>query len=208
MINQNKRKTGFLLIALAIILLVLAVLFLLNPKKNIFKNIFNRDSEVGQEEKSPEQIFEEERAKERDSIVYDFDPDVEANREWDEDDFRQIARPFAERFGSYSNQSDYRNIDDLKIFMTEKMKDWADDYVRGLRESSPIEQEFYGVTTKSLLEPQILSFDLAGSKVEVSLTVQREEIFFSGEKNIFSQDIKIVFVKQNGEWLVDGAFWQ
>lgn len=209
MINKNKRVVGFLLIGLAIVLLILAILFFLNPEKNILKNIFDRDSKTDQIEKTPEQIFEEDRAREREDIVYEFDPEVEANRDWDEDDFRQIARSFAERFGSYSNQSDYSNIDDLKLFsMTKKMKEWADDYVRGLRATTPSKQEFYGVTTKALLEPKILSFDLPGNKVELLLTVQREESFSSGPNKIFSQDIKITFLKEGGEWLVDSAFWQ
>ncbi len=208
MINQNKRKIGFLLIILAIILLILFVLFFLNPEKNIFQGIFNREPKVEQGDKTPEQIFEEERVRERDEFIYSFDQETEFGREWDEDDFRQISRPFVERFGSYSNQSNYSNIDDLKIFMTSKMRDWADDYIRDLKVSAPVEQEFYGVTTKSLLEPKITEFDLDESRVELLLTVQREESFSSKPSNIFSQDIKVIFIKEGGEWLVDGAFWQ
>lgn len=209
MINRNKRKIGFLLIFLAVILLILTIFLLLNPEGNFFKGFFERDVKEKQEDKTPEQIFEEERVREREEFIYTYDQEFEDNREWDEDDFRQISRNFAERFGSYSNQSDYSNINDLKLLsMTEKMKDWADNYVRDLRSSAPADQEYYGVTTKALLEPQILSFDLDGNKVELLLTVQREESFSSGPSNVFSQDIKITFIKEDGEWLVDSAFWQ
>ena len=35
-------------------------------------------------------------------------------------DIERMAKSFAERFGSFSNQSNYANIRDLKIFMTKK----------------------------------------------------------------------------------------
>lgn len=207
MINQNKRKVGYLLIGLAIILLVLAVIFFLSPEKNILKNLFNR-SDKSSEEKTAEELFEEMKAQKEAEIVYSFDPELENNRDWDEDDFRQIARSFVERFGSYSNQSDYGNIDDLKIFMTAKMKLWADEYVSDLKAEDSDQDEFYGITTKALIEPEVLSFDLSADKVELMVPTQREENAGSQDKRIFSQNIKVTFVKEGGEWLIDSAFWQ
>ncbi|MDD3711594.1 MAG: hypothetical protein PHP37_03285 [Patescibacteria group bacterium] len=207
MINQNKRKVGYLLIGLAIILLVLAIIFFLSPEKNVLKNLFDRN-EKSSEEKTAEELFEEMKAQKEAEIVYSFDPEFESNRDWDEDDFKQIARSFVERFGSYSNQSDYGNIDDLKMFMTAKMKLWADEYVSDLKSEDLDQDKFYGIITKALIEPEVLNFDLASSKVDLMVATQREETTDSQNKRVFSQNIKISFVKENGEWLVDGAFWQ
>lgn len=207
MINSNKRKIGFLLIFLGVILIVVIVLLFLSPDKNIFKNLFNRNKNT-EEVKTPEQIFEEMKAKKEAEVVYTFDAQAEANRDWTEDDFRQIARPFVERLGSYSNQSDYGNIDDLKIFMTAEMKTWADTYMAKLKAESSEQDAFYGITTKALVEPEITKFDLENEEVELIVSTQREETSSDKKNNVFSQKIKINFTKENGEWLVDGAFWQ
>lgn len=207
MINSNKRKIGFLLIFLGVILIVVIVLLFLSPDKNIFKNLFNRDKNT-EEVKTPEQIFEEMKAQKEAEVVYTFDAQAEANRDWTEDDFRQIARPFVERLGSYSNQSDYGNIDDLKIFMTAEMKTWADTYMAKLKAESSEQDAFYGITTKALVEPEITKFDLENEEVELIVSTQREETSSDKKNNVFSQKIKINFTKENGEWLVDGAFWQ
>ena len=37
-----------------------------------------------------------------------------------------FARSFAERFGSFSNAADFKNITELKPFMTNRMVAWAD----------------------------------------------------------------------------------
>ena len=41
----------------------------------------------------------------------------EENREMTREDLKSLASSFAERMGSYSNQSDYGNMSDLKLFM-------------------------------------------------------------------------------------------
>src|SRR3989344_1894573 len=38
---------------------------------------------------------------------------------------KSVARTFAERFGSYSNQANFSNLQDLRSLMTAKMSRWA-----------------------------------------------------------------------------------
>ncbi len=206
--NDNRKKIGYLLIFSVFILIIAILLVFLFPNKNIFQKIFNKNSYKTEEEKTSEQIFEELKAKKDAEIVYVFDKDFEDGREWVDDDFKQISRSFAERFGSYSNQSNYGNIDDLKVFMTAKMKSWADDYIQELMSKDNSQASFYGITTKALVEPRITKFDIQNGGVELIVATHREEFSFLNEKKIFNQDIKIVFVKEKGEWLVDSAFWQ
>ncbi len=209
MMNSKKKKIGYLLIILAIILLILAVLFFLMPDKNPFKGLIDRIGQKSQErEKTPEDLFNEMLEEEKNKIVYTFDQDFEDGREWTEDDFKQMARPFAERFGSYSNQSDYGNIEDLERMMSSTMKKWADEYVANLRNNVKYSGEFYGIVTRSFLEPEISTFNPSSGKVEVMILTQREETSALAEAKIFDQKIKITFIKEGGEWLVDEATWQ
>lgn len=209
MINSKKRKTGYLLIIIAIILLVLAIVLFLKPESNPFKNLFNRLGDKTEKlEETPEEQFAKMVQEKKDSVVYTFDEELEKNREWSLDDFKQMSRSFAERFGSFSNQSDYGNIEDLEIFMSAKMRAWAKKYVSDLRVNSKYSGSFYGVVTKALVEPNVLDFDLESDSVNVLVSTQREENSSDQESKVYNQDIKIKFVKIGGEWLVDSAIWQ
>ena len=127
-------------------------------------------------------------------------------RELTRDDLAKMAGSFAERFGSYSNHSNYGNISDLKIFMSRKMQAWADKFIEDSRgEYSDI---YYGITTKSVTQ-EVRSFDsTAGSAKILVKTQRRESIGAQGNETVFYQDVIIDFVKENGAWKVDSALWQ
>lgn len=207
MISSSRKKIGYLFIFIALILLIVIIFLFLMPQNNPFKNLFKK-TDTGLEVKTPEQEFNEMNLQKERETIYVYDEELEKNRDWSEDDFKQLARSFAERFGSYSNQSDYGNIEDLRIFMTTKMKDWADNYVVELRNSRQYSGEFYGIVSKALTEPEVYDFDPSSNKVEVMVSVQREENSDSSEGKVFTQKLKVVFVKENNQWLVDEAFWQ
>ena len=205
MINSRRRKTGYFLIIIALILLI-AVIFFTSSGKNLFKNI-GRSPDPKVEKTDEEKFYE--MIEERESLkVYSFDEEAEKKRDWDEDDFKQVARSFVERFGSYSNQSNYSNIEDLEVFMSAKMQDWAKRYVYDLRSSDNYLGEFYGIMTKALVEPEIIKFEPQKSLVEVMIETQREESLGTELPRSFKQSIVISFIKENGEWLVDAATWK
>lgn len=119
----------------------------------------------------------------------------------------QIASSFAERFGSFSNQSDFANLEDLKILMTDKMAKWADDYMKEQREKiTEIPGEYYGMTTKALNEKVVSQSDNA-AQVRVA-TQRREATGTTANFKVIYQDILIDLVKEGDVWKVDGAYWQ
>lgn len=124
----------------------------------------------------------------------------------DENALKQMAASFAERLGSFSNQSNYGNISDLKIFMTDKMRAWADDYVVAQKEKKGDTATYFGVTTKAL-SSQTVSFNDAGGKAEITVKTQKREI--SGDNNaaVSYQDIVVKFIKEKAIWKVDSAEW-
>jgi len=119
-----------------------------------------------------------------------------------------LAVSFAERFGSFSNQAGYGNIKDLKVFMSQKMTVWAEDYINNEIIKHPDTSAYYGITTKAIAEDAGQYNDQAGT-ASVTVSTQRlESTGNPGSDRKFTQQIIINFVKEDNKWKVDSAFWQ
>lgn len=202
--NKNKKIGKVLIVVLFVLILLFVYFVFLGGKK---KNPFSKP-EIKTEEKTDEEKFIEMKEDAESKIIYTFDEELERNREWSEDDFKKMAAAFAERFGSYSNHSNYENIVQSKEFMTKKMRSWADSYLVELENNSEYSGEYYGMTSKVFVSPQIDNFNPKSGQVSVLVSVQRFETKGVSEERVFNQDIKISYVKEGGEWLVDEASWQ
>ena len=122
------------------------------------------------------------------------------------EDLARMAGSFAERFGSYSNQSGFSNLSDLEIFMSQRMRKWAANYIDDHRQSVP--EIYYGITTKAIAET-INEFDEDGGRASVAVQTRRREASgtTSNYTQAFNQDITITFIKEMGAWKVDSANW-
>jgi hypothetical protein len=120
----------------------------------------------------------------------------------------KIASSFAERLGSYSNQSNYGNISDLKIFMTASMRNWADGYVEKAKNNSPYSGIYQGVTTRAI-STEVKNFsDSQGRADFIVHTKKSESTGDISNSSVYYEDILITFIKEKGAWLVDNAKWQ
>ncbi|MEI6529535.1 MAG: hypothetical protein WCN88_04025 [Candidatus Falkowbacteria bacterium] len=132
----------------------------------------------------------------------------EATHQINGDDLGKISMSFAERFGSFSNQSSYGNFTDLKILMTDNMKTWADKYVEELKTQPNSSSAYYGIVTDSLTY-EVKKFDDAAGQAEILIGTQRRE---STEKinggESYNQNLSLSLVKVGGEWLFDKAYWE
>lgn len=125
-----------------------------------------------------------------------------------EADLKQMAGLFAERFGSYSNQSNYRNMRDLEIFMTAKLAAWAEDFIKKNIESKIDTSIYYGISSKSI-STTVKEFKPDEGVARIMVGTQRRESLATGANTAgFGQNIEIVFLKQGGMWKVDEANWQ
>ncbi|MFA5358347.1 MAG: hypothetical protein WC310_00815 [Patescibacteria group bacterium] len=114
-----------------------------------------------------------------------------------------VSRFFAERFGTYSNQSNFENIKDLQYLMTEDVKSWSEKFISQGNISS---DQYWGVTTKALA---IKSQDIKADTAVIVVSTQRQE--YSRDVNkakIYKQDLKLEYVKSDGNWLISGVYWQ
>lgn len=123
-------------------------------------------------------------------------------------DLARIATSFAERFGTYSNQSNFSNITSLKIFMSKEMKKWADQYISAQKKAAPDSAIYYGMNTKVAATETGDLDEGKGSANILVITRRREAIGTTGNlSDVFTQNIRIDFVKEDGSWKVDKAIW-
>ncbi len=118
----------------------------------------------------------------------------------------RVAMAFTERFGSFSNTSDFSNILDQEPIMTSKMIAWAEKYVADQRASTPVSAEYFGTTTRSLSATLSLYDDLRGFAT-VNIMTQRRETMTTGVTSTYLQPITVEMRKTGGLWKVDSATW-
>jgi hypothetical protein len=124
------------------------------------------------------------------------------------DDLARMALAFAERFGSFSNQSDYGNVRDLQIFMTSSMKVWSENYINEAKAKKTQTAIYYGIVTKAI-SSEVKQFDADAGRAEILVKTQRRESAgITGNSSTFYQDIIIKYVREQGVWRVDGIYWQ
>lgn len=136
-------------------------------------------------------------------------PTKRSQEEITKDDLKRIAGSFVERFGSYSNQSNYSNIRDLKIFMSKKMRLWADSYIEEQSKKNTDNNLYYGIITKTVTEDLEQYNDEAGI-VSIKVDTRRREAVGTSANfsDVFNQNIQVKFTKEKGVWKVDSANWQ
>ncbi len=205
MIN-NRKIWGFIIIIIALILLI-AIIYIGFFSKTPSTSIEPDDTAItGQLPGEPEINTTTSGDKPRNYQEYDISQEPE--HKINENDLGKIAMAFGERFGSYSNQSNYDNFTDLKIFMTDSMKVWADKYVTELKKEPGDSSVYYGVSTKALTN-EVVTFNEQRGEAEIIVTTQRRESTEKTENNkSYIQKITITMVKNNGEWLIDKAYWE
>lgn len=113
-----------------------------------------------------------------------------------------LARFFIERIGSYSNQSDFQNVDDVKPLMTARVQIWAE----GLKKQGTAGGGYRGVTTKALALEMIEWKPKQSAVMRVS--TQRQEQQDGAADRVYYQDAEVNLIYQSEGWLVDGVYWK
>ncbi len=123
-----------------------------------------------------------------------------------ESELKAIAFTFAERFGSYSNEGNFSNIEAVNNLMTVRMKVWMDNY-RYQQSSRTSDSIYFGVTTKAL-SININSFNEVSGQSEIIVTTQRQESRGNTENvKVYYQDLKLNLVNIAESWKIDSAEW-
>lgn len=115
-----------------------------------------------------------------------------------------IARSFVERFGSFSNESEYKNIQDVMSMATPRLqtdlKKLAEDAKKATNTA------YYGISTTVI---SLKATNTTDTQVDLTISTRRSESIESpANTTTRSQDIKVTLVKDGENWLVDAYTWQ
>jgi len=208
---MSKKAKITILIVIIVLIVLIAGFILLQDK--LFKtevqlpdDVKKQAEEVAEKESETEPAPKniDEPANQEDPVVYSFNPEEEEEqRETSKEELKQIAFAISERFGSYSNEGNFGNISDLKIYMTDSMKNWADSYISE-SQAEGYSGDYYGITTTALVG-EVLEFN--EDDASFLITTSRREVK-DNQEEVFNQDIIINFNKIGDEWKVHEAYWQ
>ncbi|KPJ84783.1 hypothetical protein AMJ57_05480 [Parcubacteria bacterium SG8_24] len=209
---MDRRRRNIIVAAIVLLLLLLGGLFLLSSRRQGLLEVINTDTGY-RETGTGTAGFDIGTSAEVDVTPETPEPEPEPESEPEPEvdmqaSLKRLAAAFAERFGSFSNLSDYDNVIDLKAFMTPTMATWADSYVAEQRAARGPSAEYYGVTTRSI-SVEILRFDdTAGVAELVVKTQRRESTSTSLDERVFYQDIRLEFRRSGELWQVNSARWE
>jgi len=121
---------------------------------------------------------------------------------------RSLASIFAARYGSFSNQSDFKNLRDLLPSMTVGFAAENERQIEKQRQSGVDTTVYYGVTSKTI-KSELISLNESKTEAKIRLTMQKNESKRSmNNGKVFYQDVIVELRKEGGEWKLDGVEWQ
>ena len=221
---MNRKITGALIIFAGLILIVgIIYIMFINPQFfSNFKDKFKKENNININNNNPAEVEKNKKIKK----VINFKDNQNQNnqnnqnieeeksiikpvKKFSKDDLMRLASSFSERFGSFSNQSNFGNITDLKMFMSLRMQKWSNDFIEKQRENSSSRDIYYSIITK-VVSKELIEMNDDTKKASVLIKTRRIESIGSdnNSSDTFSQDIVINFVKEKGVWKVDSATWK
>ncbi len=123
-------------------------------------------------------------------------------------ELERLASSFAERYGSYSNQSNYSNLESLYFFMTDALKSETERFVATERAKRRDTSVYYGLTTRAVSVTTQVFAEKASYASFLVATVRRESIGSTSNTRTYSQNALIEFRNIGGSWKVSKAAWQ
>jgi len=204
--QTNRKRIGFLLILVGLLLIILIIYFGFSKKNStVVPTTPGTPTSTGLTTGS---VTGTTTPGDRPTSHLTYDLTKEAPHVTNATDLEKIGMSLAERFGSYSNQSDYNNFIDLKIFMTDNMKAWVDTYIASLKKTAVAGAGYSGQETTALVA-KTTSFDDKAGTALVVVTVERAastDQIGGGKPEIAKLDL--TFKKVNNDWLMDKAYWE
>lgn len=110
-----------------------------------------------------------------------------------------LARTFAERFGSYRAPNDFSGVFDMQPFMTPSLQSWSKQFIRDQSGQTVT------VVTRAL---SVATQEYTDTAATLVVSTQRQENRSGQPTKEYKQDLKLQLQYQNGQWLIDAAYWQ
>jgi hypothetical protein len=125
-----------------------------------------------------------------------------------EQELARIASAFAERYGSYSNQTNYENLEALLVFMTSSFSQSTQTFIAQEREKSRDTTIYYGITARAVSVGTRSLDESAGTASFAVSTFRKETIGSSSNAKTFREECVVDFRKDGGAWKVHAVEWQ
>ncbi len=117
-----------------------------------------------------------------------------------------VARIFVERFGSYSSETDFANVDDVMKLATPTYQDELETLVAGYRRQFDEDAGYTGISTQVITIKTVSESD---TEATFLVTTQREEAVGNpGNSTLRYQDAEVTVVKSGDDWLINALTWK
>lgn len=120
-------------------------------------------------------------------------------------DASRLSLSFAERYGSSSNQSDFSNLSDLEVFMTDAMIERTRDFVAAEQAKATDMKAYSGIITKAVVA-DIKNFDDTAGTASALVKTKRQEQAGTSPRT-YDQTLSLTLKKVGNQWKVDSAEW-
>ncbi len=139
--------------------------------------------------------------KEKTAVQNNLSKQIEGKSQEEIGDYAQVlkvSRYFVERYGSFSSDAAWQNLQDVKLVVTDDL--WQD--FEDLMDKPATQENFYSMQTK-VLSLTVDSIDEDSAKVTAS--VQQTETK-GNKQNITYNKKGLELIKEQGEWKVSNFF--
>ncbi len=117
-----------------------------------------------------------------------------------------VARIFVERFGSYSSETDFANVDDVMILATPAYQAELAALVASYRRQFDADDGYTGISTSVITLKNLTESETAANFL---VTTQREEAVGNpGNATLRYQDAEVSLVKVGDDWLINDLTWK
>jgi len=115
---------------------------------------------------------------------------------------QDLAEFFIERIGTYSSDSGFSYIDDLKGFMSSQMNSKMEDY----KNNAPKRDGYFSIES-DIIVSSTQDFSIESGRAVFAFTLLRNEVL-NKEHDKYEQDANVTLIKNSsGEWRVDNLIW-
>lgn len=117
-----------------------------------------------------------------------------------------VARIFVERFGSYSSESNFANVDDVMSLASTGYQSTLKSLVAQYRQDLAANSGYTGVSTRVI---NAVLVSEAESAATFLIKTQREEaVGTPGNATLRYQDVEVDLIKVGEDWLINDLNWK
>lgn len=190
--NSDKLKRLFSVIGLVIAIIIVGIfLWLFFKREAVNDDVVDDNNNVSQRKNDADFSNEPFEVRQSNQEAVDYSVSL-----------KQLAFSIAERFGTYSSQSNFKGLNDLKIISTDRMIETLNKIIISANNNPQI----YSSLTTRALSSKLIEYNKDSGRATVEVNTLRTE--YGQEENKYYQTIVLGFVFNDNKWKLDGANWQ